>query len=79
MLSGLDRIRYKSLEISHVILATDAVSAWLLNEDDEIRKARRNSLLSCSNLDEFKSLVELERANHSMKIDDSTVVVLEIS
>lgn len=79
LLSGLDRIRYKSLEISHVILATDAVSAWLLNEDDEIRSARRNSLLSCSNLDEFKSLVELERANHSMKIDDSTVVVLEIS
>jgi len=78
LLLGLDRIRYKSLETSHVILATDAVSAWLLNPDKEIKSARLNTLLSCSSLVEFKDLIEQERASHSMKIDDSTVVILEV-
>jgi len=79
LLSGLDRIRYKSLETNQVLLATDAVSAWLLNEDTEVRSARLKSLLQCSHLDEFKSLVERERATHAMKIDDSTVVILEVA
>jgi len=79
LLSGLDRIRYKSFETSHVLLATDAISAWILTEDTEVRSARLKSLLQCSHLDEFKSLVERERATHAMKIDDSTVVILEVA
>lgn len=79
LLLGLDRIRYRSLETSHVILATDAVSAWLLNEDNYVRGARLKSLLQCSTLVDFKSLVEQERTTHAMKIDDSTVVILEVA
>jgi hypothetical protein len=59
-------------------LATDAVSAWLLNPDKEVKSVRLNTLLSCSSLVEFKDLIEQERASHSMKIDDSTVVILEV-
>jgi hypothetical protein len=78
LLLGLDRIRYRSMETSHVILATDAISAWLLNEDNDLRGARLNSLFECSTLSKFKSLVEQERATHTMKIDDSTVVILGV-
>jgi len=30
-------------------------------------------------LDEFKSLIEQERVTHMMKVDDSTVVILEVA
>lgn len=78
LLLGLNRIRYKSLNTSRVILATDAISAWLLNEDFQLRHARLKSLLQCSNLEDFKTLVLQEREIHAMKIDDSTVVILEV-
>jgi hypothetical protein len=79
LLLGLDRIRYRSMETRHVILATDAVSAWLLNEDNNLRSARLKSILRCSSLFDFKSLIVQERKTHAMKMDDSTLVILEVT
>jgi len=79
LLMGLGRINYKSLKTSHVMLATDAISAWLLNDNNDVRIARLKTLLQCSGRVDFRSLVEQERASHAMKIDDSTVVILKVS
>lgn len=79
LLTGMSRIQFKALETSHILLATDAISAWLLNQDEELRIERLRELMSCSTVNDFKDLVIKERATHAMKIDDSTVVLLELS
>ncbi len=79
LLMGLDRIRFRALGIKQILLATDAVSCWLLADDKEIRATRLAQLLNCKTPDEFKQLVLEERTNKNMHVDDSTVVLLRCS
>lgn len=66
-------------EVSHVLLATDALAAWLLNEDHDARAARLTMLLDAGSDDaSFSALVAGERAAHRMKADDSTAVLLRL-
>ena len=76
LLMGMDRIRFKALGTKQILLATDAVSCWLLVDDLEIRSARLKRLLACKNPEDFKRLVVDERANKNMHVDDSTIVRL---
>jgi hypothetical protein len=69
------RIAIPESTIDQVLLATDAVSAWLLSDDQDERLAK---LLSCSSDEEFSSLVHEERTNGRMKTDDSTVIRLSL-
>jgi len=79
LLMGLDRIRFRALGTKQILLATDAVSCWLLANDQEIRAARLVRLLNCKTPVEFQQLVLEERANKNMHVDDSTVVLLRCS
>jgi hypothetical protein len=79
LLEGMGQIRYKDFNTKHVLLATDAISAWLLIDDVEERKIRLEKLMSCKTSQNFKELVVAERASRAMKIDDCTAVVVEVS
>lgn len=59
-----------------VLLATDAVSCWLLSDDILLHLQRLHQLLSCKTSNEFRQLVIEERKTNAMKIDDSTIVLL---
>lgn len=61
-----------------VILATDAVAAWLLTDSHEDRRSRLNEVWSCSTDQDWLALVATERAAGRMKVDDSTIVVLDL-
>ena len=76
LLMGMDRLRFRALGTKQILLATDAVSCWLLQDDQEIRATRLNQLLNCNSPLEFQKLVIEERANKNMHVDDSTVVLL---
>jgi len=76
---GMDRIRFRAVGTKQVLLATDAVSCWLLADDKEIRAIRLGQLLNCRTPGEFKKLVLTERASKNMHVDDSTVVLLRCS
>jgi hypothetical protein len=75
MSESLWRLAIAPGAISEVLLATDAVSAWLLGED---REARMGQLLAVSNTEEFRELVHAERAAGRLKADDSTIVRLRV-
>ena len=62
----------------HLLLATDAVSCWLLSDDMSIRHNRLEALFSCKTSEDFHELVLRERASSAMKIDDSTIILLRI-
>lgn len=68
----------KAIGERYVLLATDAVSCWLLSDDLSTHLRRLNMLISCKNTVEFQELVLRERENGAMKIDDSTIILLRI-
>ena len=76
---GMDRLRFRAIGAKQILLATDAVSCWLLADDKEIRTGRLKQLLSCKTPLEFQELVLGERASKNMHVDDSTVVLLRCS
>lgn len=65
-------------ESTHVVLATDAVAAWLLVDEAAARAERVRALLACGEDRDWGDLVRRERASGSMKVDDSTVVILTV-
>jgi hypothetical protein len=71
--------RNKAVGTKQILLATDAVSCWLLADDQAIRATRLGQLLNCKTPVEFQQLVLEERANKNMHVDDSTVVLLRCS
>ena len=79
LLMGMDRLRFRALGTKQILLATDAVSCWLLADNQQIRAGRLAQLLNCKNPFEFQQLVVEERTNKNMHIDDSTVVLLRCS
>lgn len=76
---GMGRLRFRAIGTKQILLATDAVSCWLLADDQEIRAERLKQLLNCKTPREFQQLVLEERANKNMHVDDSTVVLLRCS
>ena len=79
LLMGMDRLRFRALGTKQILLATDAVSCWLLADNQQIRAGRLAQLLNCKTPFEFQQLVVEERTNKNMHIDDSTVVLLRCS
>lgn len=61
--------------VEEVLLATDAISAWLLGDN---RETRMGQLLAVSDAEAFKQLVHAERETGRLKADDSTVVRLAL-
>ncbi len=76
---GMDRLRFRAMGTKQILLATDAVSCWLLADDQELRTERLKQLLNCKSPLEFQQLVLEERASKNMQVDDSTVVLLRCS
>lgn len=62
--------------LTHVVLATDAVAAWLLDPDEA--SSHFHALLEIQSEDDFRSLVHQQRELGSMKTDDSTVLILTV-
>lgn len=56
------------------LLATDAVAMWLLDERDG--ETRLRQVLGCGGVEEFRTLIDQERAEHRIKNDDSTVLIV---
>jgi hypothetical protein len=79
ILNGMSQIKFNSKKFSHIVLATDAVAAWLLSSNFDLRDQRAEKLLNCQDGDNFRKLIIEERSAGLMKIDDSTVVVLGVS
>jgi serine/threonine protein phosphatase PrpC len=65
----------ETLKAKHLLLATDALSQWLMIKDSQERVSR---LIRALKTDELARLVTQERANGSMKTDDTTALYLEI-
>lgn len=61
-----------------VLLATDAVSCWLLSDDCLTHLHRLRQLLSCETSNDFRQLVIDERKTNAMKVDDSTIILLRL-
>ena len=69
---------FKPNGVGFVLLATDAVSCWLLSDDLVTHLQRLQKLFECKTSTDFHELVLEERRSKSMKIDDSTVILLEM-
>jgi serine/threonine protein phosphatase PrpC len=67
-----------SLDATLLLLATDALSAWLLPPDLDDRRRRVRELLQCLAKGDFETLVASERRSGALKVDDCTVVVLSL-
>ncbi len=61
-----------------IILATDAVAGWLLIEDRAIAHSRIQQVLALRSKAEFLDLVTSERLQKRMRLDDSTIAILEV-
>lgn len=61
-----------------ILLATDAVSSWLLVDDMSCRTDRLRQILQCATRHDFHDLVRRERSCGAMKVDDSTVLLLGV-
>lgn len=61
-----------------LLLATDAISCWLLSDNILLHLQRLHQLLSCETSVDFQQLVIQERKTNAMKIDDSTIILLRI-
>lgn len=59
-----------------VLLMTDALGQWLLDDSAQASSDRLGRLMRLSNEQELADLVEEARSEHSMRRDDSTVIVL---
>jgi hypothetical protein len=67
--------RLEGMRDARVVCVTDAVGAWLL--DGESRgEPRLRRLLEIASAEELRSLVEEERRQRRMRLDDSTLLVL---
>lgn len=64
--------------IAYLILATDAVAAWLLDDDPSIRADRVHEIMSLNHKQEFRRLVARERKSRAMHVDDSTIAVVSV-
>jgi hypothetical protein len=51
---GMERRRLRALGTNQILLATDAVSCWLLVDDQDIRAVRLGQLLNCKSPFEFQ-------------------------
>lgn len=60
--------------IAYFVLLTDAISDWFIKADSNKRKA----LVELQNLQDFRSFIDVERANNAMKDDDTTAVVIKV-
>ena len=69
------RLAINSGTVEEVLLATDAVAAWLLGDD---RETRLGQLHAVSDADAFRELVHAEREAGRLKADDSTIVRLTL-
>lgn len=76
--SAHTRIPRETGDITHVLLATDAVSAWLLCDDVGERQRRISEITNSTDSIHFTDLVMREREAGRMKVDDSTVVLLTL-
>ncbi len=65
----------ESLEAKQLLLATDALSQWLLVKNPEERVSR---LLHALKTDKLMTLVTEERSTGAMKTDDTTALLLEV-
>lgn len=66
-----------SSAVDTVMLVTDAVAAWLLVNDEALRKSRVQRVLRCRTDMDWADLVVRERSLGEMKTDDSTTIILE--
>ena len=64
--------------VTHVMLVTDAIGAWLLVDDPAPRAARVRALRDIAAPEQWRDLVHKERAGRRMKTDDSTVILMSI-
>ena len=64
--------------IPTIVLATDALGAWLLTEDAELASERMRRLLALESPCDFHDLVMGERDAKAMRLDDATVIVLDV-
>ena len=72
------RVNLERSNVNRVLLATDAISCWLLVDDAELQQDRIHRILACQTLEDFKELVSSERLAGALKVDDSTIAVLGI-
>ena len=70
-------IREKYTQKAFIIMATDALSEWIL-QGGNIQE-RVMQLLAMSSQDDFAAFVNKERENNRLKNDDTTLVVLDCS
>ena len=66
-------------EIDCIALVTDAVAVWLLLDNSSSEPSRLTRTLAIDQSDDWEALVTAERAAGHMKVDDSTVLLLEVS
>ena len=59
-----------------ILMATDALSAWVMRTDTE---ARLNSLFAITEQEKFAELVRDERQKGDLKIDDTTMITIRIT
>ena len=64
---------------STVVLATDAVAAWLLTPEPAIRMSRMEQVLTITTPAEWEELVKYERSTRAMHVDDSTIMILSLN
>jgi hypothetical protein len=64
---------------STVVLATDAVAAWLLTPEPAIRMSRMEQVLTITTPAEWEDLVKYERSTRAMHVDDSTIMILSLN
>lgn len=58
-----------------ILMATDALSAWVMKSDTDIRL---NTLFSVSNEGHFAELVHQARSATDLKVDDTTMITIRI-
>jgi hypothetical protein len=59
-----------------ILMATDALSAWVMRTDTE---ARLNTLFGITEQEKFAEFVRDERQKGDLKIDDTTMITIRIS
>lgn len=67
-----------SEKVDTIVLATDAVAAWLLHEDLNTRSERIRDATTCEDNEQWRECVEKARQTGEMKVDDSTICIFTI-
>lgn len=68
-------VTYPLDQPSFVLCMTDALGAWLLSRTEAGDASALEDLLSVRSYEELAQLVERERAAHTMRRDDSTLII----